>query len=129
MEKKYLSKGWKFPICVDSSTGRIQTVSGEEDIKEAIKIILLTTYKERVMKSEFGSNMKDFIFSNSTQSTYSSMEIEAKNSIEIWESRVKNVIVKVYPDKINSNILYIDVECTIKSTENILTQVVTFSVL
>ena len=38
-------------------------VSQEEDIQEAIRILLYTTQGERVMRPEFGSNVVDYTFS------------------------------------------------------------------
>ena len=34
--KNFLGTGFRFPIQVDESTGRVKTSSGEEDIAEAI---------------------------------------------------------------------------------------------
>ncbi len=44
----FLGTGFKFPIQVDPSTGRMRTSSHEEDIKESIGIILNTRRGERV---------------------------------------------------------------------------------
>jgi len=61
--KSFLGKGFKFPFSVDPQTGKIAMVEHEEDIKEAIEIILKTSVGERVMLPRFGSTVKDFIFS------------------------------------------------------------------
>ena len=37
MSKSYLGKGWKFPVQLDSKTGRILMSEHEDDISEAIK--------------------------------------------------------------------------------------------
>jgi hypothetical protein len=42
ISKGFLGTGFKFPIQVDPNTGRMRTSSHEEDIKEAIGIILNT---------------------------------------------------------------------------------------
>lgn len=124
MTDNFLGKGWKFPIEVDTSTGRIKTTTGDEDILESIKIVLLTGYKERVMRSNFGSSMRNYMFTGSSQSIYSSIEADAKASIEAWEPRVKNVDINVYPDNKDSSIIYIEVNCTVRNTDSKLTQVV-----
>ena len=36
----FLGTGWKFPPQVDYATGRMKTVSQEEDIAEAVMLIL-----------------------------------------------------------------------------------------
>ena len=40
-QKAFLGAGWSFPVCPDEE-GRIETVAYEEDIDQAIKIILGT---------------------------------------------------------------------------------------
>ena len=42
VSQDFLGRGWKFPPQVDETTGRIRTVGYEEDIAEAIRIILFT---------------------------------------------------------------------------------------
>ncbi|MCD6482266.1 MAG: GPW/gp25 family protein, partial [Candidatus Izimaplasma sp.] len=61
MKSSFLGTGWKFPIEVDSTTGRIKTVSYEDDIKESIFIILGTGKGERIMRPDFGSNINKYI--------------------------------------------------------------------
>ena len=53
-DKKYIGTGWSFPVGTDSS-GKIKLVSGNEDIEQAIHIILETSPGERVMRPLFGS--------------------------------------------------------------------------
>ena len=61
--KEFLGQGLKFPLQVDPKTGKFAMVSQEEDIQEAIRILLYTTQGERVMRPEFGSNVVDYTFS------------------------------------------------------------------
>ena len=61
IEKAFLGTGWSFPLTVDAQTGRIMTVSQEEDIEQSIRIILSTRIGERVMQPEFGCEIHKFI--------------------------------------------------------------------
>ena len=63
MSKDFLGKGWKFPVKPDL-TGKIALSEFEEDIRESIRIILLTSKGERVMQPEFGAGLKDQVFAN-----------------------------------------------------------------
>ena len=54
--KEFLGRGLKFPLQVDPKTGKIAMADQEEDIREAIGIILRTGQGERVMRPEFGAN-------------------------------------------------------------------------
>ena len=71
--KEFLGRGLKFPLQVDRRTGRFAMVSEDEDIREAIGIILRTVQGERVMRPEFGSNIMDYTFAPSSSSTRQSI--------------------------------------------------------
>ena len=51
--KEFLGRGLKFPLQVDPRTGKLAMVEHEEDIREAIGIILNTMQGERVMRPGF----------------------------------------------------------------------------
>ena len=52
--RAFLGKGFAFPPEVDPVTGHFRMAEGEEDIRQAIYIILMTRLKERAMLPEFG---------------------------------------------------------------------------
>ena len=61
--KDFLGSGLKFPLQIDPRTGKLAMSSHEEDIKEAVRIIIHTSIGERVMRPEFGSNVAEYAFS------------------------------------------------------------------
>ena len=67
--KEFLGRGLKFPLQVDPRTGKFAMVSHEDDIREAIGIILNTMQGERVMRPGFGSNIMEYTFAPSSSST------------------------------------------------------------
>ena len=70
--KEFLGRGLKFPLQVDPKTGKIAMVEHEEDIREAIGIILRTGRGERDMRPECGSNTMVYAFAPASNSlTYS----------------------------------------------------------
>ena len=71
--KEFLGRGLKFPLQVDPRTGKFAMVSQEEDIQEAIGIILNTMQGERVMRPEFGSDVMDYVFKPSSSTTRESL--------------------------------------------------------
>jgi len=48
--REFLGKGWKFPVGVVPASGALSLSEFEQDIKEAIRIILSTAKGERVMR-------------------------------------------------------------------------------
>ena len=52
-KKAFLGIGWAFAVCLNKD-GTITTAAYEEDIRQAIRIILGTNQGERVMRPRFG---------------------------------------------------------------------------
>jgi len=126
MSSSFLGRGWKFPIEVDKATGRIRMSDGEEDIRESIRIILGTSKGERMMRPEFGCELRDFVFGVTDITTLRLLENKIKESITIWEPRVEDVKVEValdddIPGKLNISITYM-----VRSTNNLFNLVYPF---
>lgn len=126
MGKEFLGRGWKFPIKVDPSTGRIMTSEYEDDIKESIEIILNTSKGERIMRSEFGSNIKRFIFESTDATTMNLLKREIEYAIFNWEPRVKDVRVEIKKDVKDSTRLLIDINYIVRKTNNLFNLVYPF---
>lgn len=112
MGKPFLGRGWKFPIQVDPSTGKIRMSEYEEDIEEAVRIILGTSKGERVYRSQFGCSLNDYVFSSMHSHTFLRIEEEIQEALMIWEPRIHQIAVKVEPDtqiqgKLNIHVHYV----------------------
>lgn len=116
--KRYLGRGWKFPVRVDKQTGRIVMSEQEEDIAEAVKIILLTRKGERAMQPEFGSNAYKFVFGSMQVTSVKMIEEEIKESLVQWEPRIKDIEVSSRFDPGNPNKLFLNISYTVRSTNN-----------
>jgi phage baseplate assembly protein W len=115
-----LSRGWKFPPQIDLSTGKFVTVDFEEDIKEAIWIILMTKKGERVMLPQFGCSIHEYMFSSPDYTTIGIIEKEIKEALELWEPRIEEVEVRVTTNKANPEqlLIYIDYVVSATSSQN-----------
>lgn len=116
--KDFLGRGWKFPVRVDEATGRIKTSDYEEDIAEAIRIIIMTRKGERVMQPEFGCDLHEYVFSGTDYTTITQMENEIKSALINWEPRIIDVNVSVDIDGNNLSSLLINVDYVVRSTNN-----------
>lgn len=117
-EKGFLGVGWKFPIEVDEVTGRIKTSSYEEDIQEAIAIIIGTSKGERVMNRQFGCSIKDYMFESFNYGVAVSMERCILEALQEWEPRITNVKVDVVQDITNPAKIDIRISYVVRSTNN-----------
>lgn len=116
MNTSFLGRGWKFPIEVDETTGRIRQTAGEENIAESIRIILRTIHGERVMRPEFGSGVHNFLFAETSASNRGLLKSTIKRAIEEWEPRVHELDVAVTVDTQQSTLLHISIDYRIRET-------------
>lgn len=110
------ARGWKFPVEIDPLTGKFKTVEGDEDIKEAIRIILTTKKGERVGLPTFGSNLFNFMFASMNYTELKELEYEIKEALTTWEPRIKNLEVKAQMDK--GNVGRVQVSINYKTDHN-----------
>lgn len=118
VQKGFLGTGWKFPVSVDPITGRIKTSQYEEDIKEAIYIIITTRKGERAMEPEFGCRLSQYVFETMDYSALARMEHEITEALSIWEPRITKVEVMVEPDPLESGKINISINYQVRSTNN-----------
>lgn len=126
MSASFLGKGWRFPVRVDSTTGRILLSEGEDDIAEAIRVILMTSKGERIMRPDFGSGLKDFVFGTMDGTTLRMLETDLERAITVWEPRVTDVEVRAQIDPSDTGRLRIGVQYVVRSTNNLFNQVYPF---
>ena len=64
MHDDYIGAGWAFPLRTNSRGG-IALVRREQELEEAMRLILATYPGERPMRPEFGSRVRDWVFRGS----------------------------------------------------------------
>lgn len=84
MAGAFLGTGWAFPIQADD-TGGIRMRSREEDIREAIGVILGTRLGERVMRPEFGTALGDLVFDPNDANLAGRIEFLVRKALERWD--------------------------------------------
>src|SRR3569832_863268 len=82
-----LGSGLSFPLTVDRRGG-IALATGEQDVDQAIELILGTAPGERPMRPEFGCGVHDFVFASIAASTIGKMENAIRDALDHWEPRV-----------------------------------------
>lgn len=109
MPREFLGVGWKFPIRVNSRGG-LSYSSNEQDIEEAVWIILSTAKGERVMEPNFGCGIHDYVFAPNNSGTRGSIAYEVQTALEEFEPRIdlEQVRVESFPDSDNRLLIYVD---------------------
>ena len=115
--KEFLGRGWKFPVNV-TPAGEIGMSEHEEDIKEAIWIVLSTSKGERVMRPDFGCGIYEFVFATINTATMAMIEASVREALTFWEPRIELINVNVSAEKAVEGKLLISIDYRVRSTNN-----------
>jgi hypothetical protein len=87
---------------ITDSSGNIKKSINIEAVKTSIDNILRTSKGERVMLPEFASDLQSLVFENLNDSLAQMLSNSVKNSIEIWDPRVKVLNISLEPNADNN---------------------------
>lgn len=92
--KAFLGRGLAFPVAVDAAGGTIAMAEYEEDIRQAIRIILDTDPGERVMRPDFGAGLRALVFEPINTHTLALARHRVEQALVLWEPRIDSIAVK-----------------------------------
>jgi phage baseplate assembly protein W len=117
VNEKFIGRGWAFPLRV-SATGGIGMVEREREIEEAIRLVLGTAPGERPMRPEFGCGIHEYVFAPADGDTAGRIAAEVRAALARWEPRITVDDVVIAFDLVDTGTLYIDVQYTVRSTND-----------
>ena len=91
-------RGMSFPPRVGPD-GRVAWSEGEVNVRESIRVILLTEQQERLRLPEFGGGLNSFLFEPNTVTTRHLIQDRITKELERWEPRVRLESVAVELDR------------------------------
>jgi phage baseplate assembly protein W len=94
---QFVGRGWSFPLRVDNS-GAFALSGGEDDVAEAIRLILGTSPGERPMRPEFGCAVHDLVFDTVDASLAGRAAALVSAALTRWEPRIEVLSVTARPD-------------------------------
>jgi uncharacterized protein len=100
----YYGRGLTAPLQLDGGAG-FRESAGVDKVHESIRIILGTQYGERVMRPEFGCNLKSLVFAPINQGTINLARYYVQEGLGRWEPRIELVDVSVVPDNLEGRLL------------------------
>lgn len=86
LTSSFLGRGWSFPVSVEA--GQTTTAAYDEDVRQAILIILGTDPGERVMRPDFGAGLRAFVFEPLNPSTLEALRQRVLEALIDWEPRI-----------------------------------------
>jgi uncharacterized protein len=87
MLSKLIGQGFKFPIRPDA-TGALGYESGTALVEQSLRLILLTSISERVMRPEFGCEAPRLLFAPGSTQFLSLLERSIRDALRDWEPRI-----------------------------------------
>ena len=125
----FLGVGWAFPVDIDRRNGRVAVARDEQDIEQAIQLILGTAPGERPMRPEFGCGVHDFVFDTIDAGTVARMETEIRAALDRWEPRVEVTDVQFDLSGADTGRLLIQIDYRIRATNHMRNLVYPFYVI
>ncbi len=123
----FLGSGWSFPIRIDKQ-GEIALVSREEDIRQAILVILGTSPGERVMRPDFGAGLKALVFEPINTATKALVKHRVEEALLLWEPRIDSVEVTMADERSLGRLL-LDIRYRVRATNTFFNLVYPFYLL
>lgn len=99
--KAFLGRGWKFPVRFKKSHRGVELSQYGPDIRESLNILLSTIKGERVMRPDYGTNVRDLLFEPLDVSTATLISEEMKKTILLHEPRVFVDMIDVVQKELN----------------------------
>lgn len=116
-EAEFIGIGWSFPPAFEKTGGYTLMSSGVEDIRESLHILLSTTLGERVMRADFGCNLRDYVFDPVNRSMEAYIKKLVEDAIIYYEPRI--TLDKLTVDfQDNEGIMIITIDFTVDATNS-----------
>jgi uncharacterized protein len=93
-DKSFLGTGWNFPPTFRREWYGVEMLTGEDDIRSSLTIILSTITGERVMLPTFGCNLQPYVFEVMNVPNVAMIEKIVKDALTYHEPRiiVENIV-------------------------------------
>jgi phage baseplate assembly protein W len=102
MPSDLFGRGASFPLRI-GARGGIRESAGVQKIEESIRIILGTQFGERVMRPDFGCNLRSLAFAPNNSTTAALARHYVLDGLTKWEPRINVLSVTVTNDSDDSN--------------------------
>jgi phage baseplate assembly protein W len=116
VNEQFLGSGLAFPLQL--GVAGLAPSAGQAKVEQSIRIILGTQYGERVMRPQFGSNLKALAFAPNNASTANLARYYVTEALSNWEPRIDVMDVAVTSDNPGAALL-IDIRYQLRATGDV----------
>ncbi|EGY28535.1 Phage baseplate assembly protein W [Candidatus Regiella insecticola 5.15] len=115
-DQAFLGQGWSFPPTFSQQGAVLELVSGEEDIRQSLRILLSTNLQERVMQPTYGCELSQFLFEEVTQGLIHRLQKIISDAVLYHEPRIRLDEVIIMPHV--EDLLLITLNYTLRTTNS-----------
>jgi len=115
--KDFLGSGWNFPPVLDSR-GRIAFFHQEQDVEQAINMILRTQKGERPMRPQFGSDLHLLVFMPNDAGTQGLACRYVREALAWWEPLIDVLQVTTDSDPNDAACMLVNVHYRVPATNS-----------
>lgn len=123
-----LGSGVAFPLAVDHRGG-IALARGEDDVEQAIKLILGTGPGERPMRPEFGCALHELVFDTIDAELVGKIDSAVRVALDRWEPRIDVETIDFDLSRMDEGTLLVDVAYRVRATSRLHNLVYPFYVI
>jgi Bacteriophage baseplate protein W len=88
MSADFLGRGWAFPLQPDGAGG-LGYAAGQAHVEQSLKVLLLTSLGERVMRPGLGCQAPKLVFAPGSVQYLRLLETTVREAVRDWEPRVE----------------------------------------
>jgi phage baseplate assembly protein W len=128
VDRAFLGRGWAFPVA-PAPDGEVAEAEYEQDVHQAVRIVLGTDLGERVMRPDFGAGLRALVFEPLTATTRALIQHRVREALVRWEPRIDVTDVRVEPDTGASSTVLVDLDYRVRATNTFYNLVYPFYLL
>lgn len=114
MTTDFLGEGISYPLRINTRGG-IVVARQEEKVRQSMHVILGTQHGERLMRPNFGANLRTLVFAPNNAATANLARFYVEEALRTWEPRILVDEVHVRNDHHRGQLL-IDIRYRMKAT-------------
>lgn len=115
-DTSFLGTGWSFPPEFTEGGQEVFLVSGAEDVRQSLEILLGTRLNERILAEDYGSSLRDLVFEEANAALVNQLRNIITEAILYNEPRVELNSVELNTDDELEGLLLIKIDYTIPTS-------------